>query len=333
LHFKATVQNLVSNGAFSGRVIDARLVNGWGIVEYNGTLWVTSNNGAGQVLNYALDGTILPTAITVPGGSPTGIIVNNTAGFLITNGPVTLPATLLIATEEGLVLGYNAAVDPVNAIVVIDRSGVDAVYTGLAIANNRLFVADFFNRRIDVFDAQYNLLAGYTFTDPSIQNAIPFNYAPFNIVNIDNRLFVTYAQQLAPDNEVIQPGAGNGIINIFDFYGAFVRRLVTGGALNAPWGLAVAPNNWGDAACKLLVANFGDGRINVYDFCGKFLGYLRDRCGRPVFIDGISGLINYRNRVYFTAGPGAGTGGLVGVIRKPGCHDYDNNYNYNYYDY
>jgi len=319
VHFKPAVQNLVTNGTIAAKVTDPRLINAWGIVEYNNTLWAVAN-GSNLVLNYSFDGTILPTSITIPGGLPTGIIVNNTDGFLITSGPVTLPATFLIATENGLVVGYNADVDPVNAITVIDRSGVDAVYKGLAIANGRLFVTDFFNRRVDVFDAAYNLLVGYVFTDPSTENPIPADFAPFNIVNIDDRLFITYAKQLPPDNEEVVVGPGNGFISVFDFYGAFVRRLVSGGALNAPWGLAVAPHGWCDASCKLLVGNFGDGRINVYDFCGKYHGYLRDKCGRAIVLNGLWGLVNYKRQVYFASGPNAEAAGLVGVLEKPRCH-------------
>jgi len=345
LHFKAHVNNLVANIAGAAPVTDPRLVNAWGIVTYGNTLWVAANDN-GTILNYDLNGTILPTAIVVPGGAPTGIIVNRTTNFLITNGPVTLPATFLIATENGIIAGYNAAVDPVNAITVIDRSGVGAVYTGIAIANNQIYATDFYNRRIDVFNANYALLTGFMFADLVYRNNIPADFAPFNIANLHGRLYVTYAKQ-NPDNLAEDlPGAGNGYINIYDYNGLFVRRFASNGDLNSPWGLAFAPENFCDAACNLLVGNFGDGTINAHDHCGKFHGQLRDKCGKVIVIDGLWGLIVYKQRLYFAAGPADEANGLVGVItdkkfRKPKIAPVINSFDedsedsftkYNYYD-
>lgn len=347
IHFKAQVNNLVANLAGVARVTDPRLVNAWGIVEYNNTIFAVSND-LSQVLNYDLEGAILPTTITVPGGEPTAIVVNRTAFFPITAGPVTLPATFLIATENGTIYGYNADVDPVNAILVIDRSGVDAVYTGIAIANNKIFAADFFNKRIDVFDANYNLLTGYLFPDIFYNLPIPATFAPFNIADINGKLYVTYAQQdpVTPENQFV--GAGLGFINIFDYNGLFIRRFTSQGALNAPWGLAFAPENFGDAACHLLVGNFGDGRVSVFNHCGKFVGFLRNKCGDIIVIDGLWGLLRYKKKIYFAAGPNGQTNGLVGTIgeREKECRKKDNveeeimsyydnkccNNNYNYYD-
>lgn len=345
LRFKAHVNKLVANIAGAAPVTDPRLVNAWGIVAHKNTLWVAANDN-GTILNYDLDGTILPTAIVVPGGAPTGIVVNHTSNFLITSGPVTLPATFLIATENGIIAGYNADVDPINAITVVDRSGVDAVYKGITIANNQIYATDFFNRRIDVFNATYALLPGFMFGDVVYKNNIPADFAPFNIANLHGRLYVTYAKQdpTTPADDL--PGAGNGYINIFDYNGLFVRRFASNGNLNSPWGLAFAPENFCDAACNLLVGNFGDGTINAYNHCGKFQGKLRDRCGRVITIDGLWGLFVYKHRLYFASGPADEANGLVGVItdkkiRKPkvvpvvvdsDSESEDSFTKYNYYD-
>lgn len=340
LHFKAYVNNLVANLAEVAPVTDPRLINAWGIVVYNNTLWVAANDN-GTILNYDLNGVILPTAIVVPGGAPTGIVINRTENFLITNGPVTLPATFLIATENGIIAGYNAAVDPVNAITVIDQSGANAVYKGITIANNQIFATDFFNQHVDVFDGTYNLLPHFTFADVVYHDAIPDDFAPFNIANLHGKLYVTYAKQDPGNAAEDLPGAGNGYINIFDYNGLFIRRFASAGVLNSPWGITFAPENFGGAACNLLVGNFGDGHINVFDHCGKCKGEFRDKCRHVVVIDGLWGLVVYKHKLYFAAGPADEANGLVGVItEKKVCHEQhdsnedceDNFTKYNYYD-
>src|SRR5262249_31928336 len=148
------------------------------------------------------------------------------------------PAEFLFATEEGTILAFNESFDPNNAIVVVDRSSFNSVYKGLAIAKSNeelfLFATDFHNGFIDVFDSSFNYITSFT----DLQ--IPSGFAPFNVRWIHGKLYVTYAKQLAPDNHDDQAGPGNGFIDIFDTNGTFEKRLVSNGALNSPWGLAIA---------------------------------------------------------------------------------------------
>src|SRR5262249_34043892 len=144
-----------------------------------------------------------------------------------------------------------------------------AIYDGLAIGDaggaHFLYAADFHNGKIDVIDGQFNQVAlgtnGFgTFTDPNL----PAGFAPFNVQNLGGKLFVTYAKQNAAATGDVA-GPGNGFVDVFDTSGNLLQRLVSGGALNSPWGLALAPANFGDFSNDLLVGNFGDGTINAYN--------------------------------------------------------------------
>jgi uncharacterized protein (TIGR03118 family) len=199
---------------------------------------------------------------------------------------------------------------------------VNAIYKGLAIGSNGgndfLYATDFHNNRIDVFNSTFGLttLAG-NFTDPNV----PVGFAPFGIQNISGQLFVTYAKQDAAAEDDA-PGPGNGFVDIFDTSGNFVKRLVSQGNLNSPWGLAQAPANFGELSNALLVGNFGNGRINAYNpSTGVLVGTLSDAGGIPVTIDGLwgltfgNGLANQAtNTLFFTAGPGVEDHGLFGRI-------------------
>lgn len=316
-HLKVSKKNLVANLATLAKIVDPRLVDAWGIVQFEKSLWVNAN-GTGLLLNYDLEGNILANSATIPGGNPTGIVTNFTPGFVFTSGLNTGAATFLIATENGYVVAYNNAVNPTDAVIVIDRSGVSADYKGLVIANNQLYVADFFNNRIDVFDSSFNLLTGFYFPDLDYCDPLPANFAPFNIVYIHDRLFVAYAKQLAPDNTDDEPGKGNGYINIFDINGLFVKRFVSKCHLNSPWAMVQAPCDFGHYSKQLMVGNHGDGKINIFDFCGKHLAELRirDKCHKDLKIFGLWGLVPYHNRVFFASGPDDGANGIVGFFKK-----------------
>lgn len=313
-HLKNKVVNLVSNVVNNAKNTDARLVNAWGIIVFDGSIWIAAN-GTDQILNYSFDGTILAPTVAVPNGVPTGLVVNETNNFPITSGPNTLPSSFLVCTENGIIAGYNATVDPNNAITVVDRSGVDAVYKGLTIANNKIYACDFYNRRIDVFDANFNLLAGFYFPDGLPTDHLPTDFAPFNIGYFKGHLYVTYAKQLPPDNEDDEPGKGNGYINVFDVNGLFVKRLVEKCHLNSPWGLTVA-KCFGKYSGKLFVGNFGDGKINVYNWEGKWLGDLDNKHGKDIVIEGLWGLVAFHKKIFFAAGPNDEANGLYGFIKK-----------------
>jgi uncharacterized protein (TIGR03118 family) len=232
----------------------------------------------------------------------------------------------IFATENGTISAWNPAADPVNAILMVDNSAASAVYKGVALANTSsgpmLYAANFNAATIDVFDGNFSPIASAgAFTDPNL----PGGFAPFNVQRYGQRLYVTYAMQDNAKHNAVA-GAGNGLVNVFDFTGNLLGRLVSNGPLNAPWGLALAPGNFGDFSYALLVGNFGDGTINAFDPCtGGFLGTLQDSTGANIVINGLWGLTfgngqsaGSATTLYFTAGI-AGSGnvedhGLFGSI-------------------
>jgi uncharacterized protein (TIGR03118 family) len=205
---------------------------------------------------------------------------------------------------------------------VVDRSKAHAIYKGLALAGNGtahfLYAADFHNNRIDVFDSTFHpvTLSG-NFSDPRI----PRGYAPFGIQNILGNLYVTYAKQ-DRDAEDDVAGRGFGFVDVFDANGHLLRRFVSRGRLNAPWGLALAPADFGQFSNTLLIGNFGDGRINAFDLqSGEPLGRLRTPDGRAISIDGLRGIAfgsgvasQPTNTLFFAAGPDDEEHGVYGRI-------------------
>ena len=322
------VQNLVSDIPGFAAQTDPNLTNPWGIsLNSTGPFWV-SNNRSGTSTLYNGMGlpfpVASPTVVRIPGGAPTAQVFNGTGAFELAAGS---PALFIFATESGTISGWNPAVDAGNAQLVVDRSSSGAVYKGLALGANSsgplLYAANFNAGTIDVFDTAYQpVTVSGGFNDPEI----PAGFAPFNIRKIGRSLYVTYAQQDdAKRDEVI--GAGAGFINVFDMDGNLLRRLVSNGVLNAPWGIALAPGFFGDYSNTLLVGNFGDGSINAFDpFTGDYLGTLQDANGNPINIPGLWGLQfgnghngGDANTLYFAAGIANGDNvedhGLLGSIQ------------------
>ncbi len=325
---KYAVQNLVSDVPGLAAQTDPNLTDPWGIsLNATGPFWI-SNNHSGTSTVYNGSGQPAPadspTVVKIPAGAPTAQVFNGTPAFEITPGN---PAAFLFASEGGTISGWNAAVDAGNARVVIDRSSAGAVYKGVALGANGsgplLYAANFNTGTIDVFDGGYQpaTLSG-GFADPNI----PAGYAPFNIRKIGRSLYVTYAQQDSAKHDDVT-GPGNGFLNVFDMDGNLLRRLVSNGALNSPWGMALAPDFFGDYSNTLLVGNFGDGSINAFDpFTGNYLGALQDSNGNPINISGLWGLQfgnghagGDANTLYFTAGIANGGSvedhGLLGAIQ------------------
>jgi len=239
-----------------------------------------------------------------------------------------------MATEDGTITAWNNAITGTNAVIVADRSDTEAIYKGLAIARDtndaaRLYAANFDAGVVDVFDGNFQYLSSFT------DSNVPPLFAPFNVQNIRGNLFVTFAKQELPEMEDDEPGPGNGLIDIFDTDGTLLRRFATGDVLNSPWGMAVAPRNFGEFSRALLIGNFGDGRINAYDLLtGKLLGHLSAPNGDPIEIEGLWGIDFDQkerssrecdfdaDRLYFAAGPGDEEHGLIGFIRTAD-HDRD----------
>lgn len=306
--------------------VDSNLVNAWGIAfNPTGFVWV-ANNGSGVSTLYDGNGVRQTLVVAIPPGAsgatrPTGIVFNGSTDFKVTQNGVTGASPFVFAGENGTISGWSPAVNRTNAVLAAD-AGANALYKGLAIASfsgaNYIYATDFRNGRIDVYDATYQKVTrpGGTFTDPNL----PDGYAPFGIQGAGNRVYVSYARRAATGNGHLA-GAGLGIVNVFDPGGAFVGRLITGGALNAPWGMAVAPANFGDVSNSLLVANAGDGRIHAYNAGSGALMAVLGRAGAPIVIDGLWGIAfgngvqnQPTNTLYYTAGPGGGTHGQYGRI-------------------
>jgi len=309
-HYK--VVPLVANHTGVAHHTDPNLVNPWGIFfAPNGDFWV-ADNGSNLSTLYTRDGSTVNFVIGAI-SNPTGVVRNRFNDFFI-GGGMNHPANFIFATEGGTLLGFNKAVDPLKAVIAVDNSASGAVYKGLVSGRNchgmsLLFATDFHNAKIDIFDRFFHFVNSITAND------IPFGFAPFNILNIDNLLYVTYAKQDAARHDD-EPGLGNGYIDVFSIDGTYIKRLISKGNLNSPWGLAVAPDTFGDFRGALLVGNFGDGFIHAYDLnAGSFLGTLKDMNGNPIHIDGLWSLtFDSKGDLYFTAGPNAEQDGLAGII-------------------
>lgn len=313
LHYEVTP--LVSDLSNVASHTDPNLINSWGLFFVpNGNFWV-ADNGSNLSTLYQPDGSIVNFVINVASATTGAKLNTSTFNFFIMKGANQAPAQFLFDTEEGKILGFNKSLDPTNAIVAVDNSSTGAVYKGLEITSNCcqnafLFATDFHNAKIDVFNSAFNL-AGIIkdFT-------IPSGYAPFNVRNLNGLLYVTYAKQKGPDNHDDDPGIGHGFVDVFTISGALKQRLISQGNLNSPWGLAIAPSNFGEFSGALLVGNFGDGKINCYDpSSGQFLGQLADLTGSPIVIDGLWALeFSFNGTLYFSSGPNGENDGLVGTI-------------------
>ncbi len=327
--------NLVSD--LSGaKFQDPNLVNPWGLSHGPTTPWWVSDNGKGVSTLYDGNGTPVnplspgspPLVVTIPppaGGTtaaPTGNVFNGTSGFVVTEGSASGPSRFIFATEDGTISGWNPTVDQTHAILTVDNSASEAIYKGLAIGSNSsgtfIYATNFHAGTIDVFDSNFApaTLSG-SFTDPKI----PIGYAPFGIQNISGNLYVTYALQDANKEDDVA-GPAHGFVDVFDTSGNLIRRLISHGRLNSPWGLALAPADFGRFSNALLVGNFGNGRINAYNLnTGEFLGQLRDQSNTPITIDGLWALgfgndaaAGKHNELFFTAGINDEANGLFGKI-------------------
>jgi len=300
--------------------VDPNLINPWGMAASSGgTIWV-SDNGAGVSTLYSQDGTARSLIVTIPTaarnkgeGNPTGVVFNSTAFFKVTLNGNSQPARFIFVSEDGSISGWNPALDGTHAIIAVDngtnKGSKSAIYKGatLGVANghNFLYVTNFHTGVVETYDENFKQVNLTGFADPSL----PAGYAPFGIRSINGQIFVTYALQDAKKTDDVA-GPGNGFVNVFDTSGNFVKRLVSNGNLNAPWGLALVNG-------ELWVGNFGDGRINNYDpATGAFLETLSTADGTPLEFDGLWDLLPLGTGVYFTAGIADEEHGLFGLITE-----------------
>jgi uncharacterized protein (TIGR03118 family) len=291
--------------------VDAKLKNAWGLAYGpGGAFWVsdaasgysTLYDGSGNIQSLQV---VIPTSSGTGTGSPTGMVFNGSSEFKID----TWTSVFLFSTLDGTISGWSDF-EPNNALIGVRQAG--AVYTGLAITSkssgNSLFAADAANNKVDVYDANFNLVKSFT------DSTIPAGFAPFGIQDIAGQVYVTYAST---------SGKAGGYIDIFGEDGTFVKRFAQGKPLNNPWGLAVAPKNFGTLSGALLVSNnTSTGGINGYNLTtGKLMGTMKNSLGKPIAINGLwaiefgggATLNGKTNQLFFTSGPND-IDGYFGVI-------------------
>jgi len=315
--------NLVSDQPGVAQIMDPNLVNAWGLAAGPTTpLWV-ADNGTSVATIYpgAVGGmpiSIAPLVVSIPAMDPTGQVFNPTMGFKQDVAGTPTPSPFIFDTETGSI----AAWAPGTTTAVTMWTTPHAIFKGLALARVHgrgamLFAADFGNNAVDVFNNRFHPVNTHgRFRDPRL----PHSFAPFGIQAIGGRIYVSYAKQGTPPDEVDAPHLG--YVDVYTPRGILIRRLVSRGALNAPWGLAQAPRHFGRFSGALLVGNFGDGHIHAYDIhTGRMLGTLRRPHGGPVHIDGLwglrfgNGVTGARNALLFSAGPDGESHGLLGELR------------------
>jgi uncharacterized protein (TIGR03118 family) len=323
--------DLVANQPGVAPAADSHLVNGWGLVALPTSPYWVSDNGTGFSTLYTGSGQQIPLFVTVPPapasptgtlGTPTGIVGNistNATDFTITENGRSARSVFIFATLDGTISGWNPAIGGAtglsHATIAADRSDVGASYTGLAIATNQvgqtlLYAADGgANRRIDMFDGTFNLVK--SFDDPGI----PKNFTPYGIQAINGQIWVTFTAL----NKAL-----SGFVDVFDTEGNLVKHFAVQGPLHSPWGIALAPADFGQMSNAILISNnTSKGQINAFNpQTGQFLGPLRDANGKVIEIDNIwalqfgqdSSANGAHNQLFFTAGPNSYANGLFGVI-------------------
>jgi uncharacterized protein (TIGR03118 family) len=337
--------NMVSDQPGVAPLTDPDLVNAWGLSASPGTdaapgspLWVSDNGTDKTTLYSGASATTVtkvptfPNGIDVTSGAPTGQVFNadtDPNGFFVHDAAGhSARAAFIFDSENGGIDGWNPGVGatgpgPSTVTEVAVKNGANAVYKGLAQAvasdgHTYLYAANFRSGRVEAYDNTFTPveLPGGLFVDTKI----PAGFAPFNVQELAGQLYVSYAKQDATLHDDVA-GQGNGFVDVFTNDGAFVKRLVTRGQLNSPWGLALAPASFGRFGGALLVGNFGNGKINAYNIKnGARLGELRGTSNKPIAIDGLWGL-RFGNgnaaktgELLFSAGPAGESHGLLGKI-------------------
>jgi uncharacterized protein (TIGR03118 family) len=329
--------NLSSNQINQAQHDDPLLVNAWGLVHAPGSPWWVSDNNSGWATLYDNQGNLVPTLkVVIPTagngpdsptglngpGSPTGTVWNGSKEFQVKEGA---PAVFLFATLDGTISGWTPGSDFNQATLTVDttanKNPHPAMYTGLAITNkasgNFLFAADMANGKVDVYDGTFTpvTLAAGAFADSSLSA----DFVPFGIEDINGKVYVTFASA---------SGASGGFVEVFNEDGTpapgVPKPLIHGLPLNQPWGIAIAPSNFGRLSNTLLISNNTDhGTINAFNPAnGQFVDAVEDGHGKAISIDQLWGIgfgdglgkNGTGNQLFFTAGPANNLAGTFGVI-------------------
>jgi uncharacterized protein (TIGR03118 family) len=355
-HQRFGQSNLVSDDTpdhLNAQIQDANLINPWGVAfSPTGPFWV-NNNGTGTATVYSVNPmtdataaaplvvTIAPPAGTDITAAPTGIVFNSDSSGFMLNGK---PATFIMDTEDGTISAWNGGT---TTTLEVDNSsnpahgdgalppqdqteGIGAVYKGLAIGTQAdgttlLYAANFRHGTVDVFNTQFQQVNSLT------DGALPPGFAPFNTQVLDGKLFVTFALQDQFKHDDVA-GQGNGFVDEFSLSGKLLARVASNGPLDSPWGLAIAPSDFGKFAGDLLVGNFGSGTIDAYNLNhhDQFMGQLTGIDGKPITIGdlwsltpGNGGSAGSTGEIYFTAGVQGESRGLFGSIAPvPGTNEF-----------
>jgi uncharacterized protein (TIGR03118 family) len=335
-NLKLSQVNLASDIPGMAPLTDPDLKNPWGIsLNPTSPLWV-SNQGTNSSTLFTLTPgsstvTKVPTVRVTMGGSvagPTGQVANTGSGFVLSNGTSSAPAAFIFDTLDGHIEAWNPTIDPLIGNTENKATVPGASYTGLALAStthgDELFAANFGQGRVDVFDSAFKQVttAPWQFRDARL----PRGFKPFNTQALNGNIFVTF-DKADPSTGREAVGHGLGVVDEFSTHGRLIARIASGGALNAPWGLAIAPASWGSAAGSLLIGNFGDGRINIiarhgYHFAHHITGQVVNRStGKPFTEPGLWGLLpgtatnGGTGALWFTSGINHEQDGLLGVLR------------------
>jgi uncharacterized protein (TIGR03118 family) len=306
--------------------IDPNLVNPWGLARSSGSFWWVSDNGKGLSTLYDGTGLAQQLVVTIPlpngqsgASAPTGTVFNYTSAFEVASGQ---PAFFLFATEDGTIAGWNPNVNPQTAVLKVDHSS-SAIYKGIALATTaqgpRLYVANFESGAVEVYDGNFHQVkVSGGFLDANL----PANYVPFGIQNVGGNIVVAFANR-KPGSRDENHGPGRGFVDIFDLNGKLLLRLQHGPFLNAPWGIALAPGDFGSFSHRLLIGNFGDGLIHAFNtVSGKMEGTVLDENGMPLSIGGLWAIAFAGNsahsgsatELYFTSGPNDEADGIFGKL-------------------
>jgi uncharacterized protein (TIGR03118 family) len=317
-----TVTPLVSDEGGTGVLPAPHVVNAWGLVAGPTTPWWIADNATDMSSVYSVTANSIPLEVSVPGG-PTGLVFHNATtdptNFVLPTGG---SARFIFASEDGVIRGWNGG--PAAQVPTQDLVS-HANYKGLAIGQTasgpHLYAADFHNGQVNVFDGSWHRVANAGFADPSL----PDGYAPFGIQTIGSRVFVAYAKHDEEEEDEEQAGQGLGFVDVYDTAGNLLGQVAQHGQLNAPWGLAWAPDSFGRFGGDLLVGNFGDGQVNAFRELSpnhfEHAGELRAGSGSPLVIDGLwalqfgnNGAAGSSGTLFFTAGPDDESHGLFGSI-------------------
>ena len=359
--------NLVTNpnSGIPAAHTDSNLLNSWGLARSTTSPWWIGDNNAGVSTLYDGTGAARSLVVTIPGpngtfpctaknapphcfvAAPTGVVFNGSPDFDLSPGDPNTAAAFIFVTEDGTIsawAGGNAAT------LEVDHSAVPtatdgAVYKGATIGEFKgkryLYVTNFRAGKVEVYDTNFHqvTLSGDDEQQGVFEDErIPGGFAPFNIQNLGGSLFVTYAKQTKDKHDDV-PGDGLGFVDLYSPSGKLLTRFQHGSWLNAPWGIVWTPRDFGELSNKILVGNFGSGRIAAYNgFTGEFIDFMRDHNGNKVGIDGLwalafgnsaagcpsapplnsglpkCGAAGPYNSLFFTAGPNSEMDGLFGTL-------------------